>query len=360
MILRRPYAFLIKYFRVIHLILFVLFGYITYMANNILSFFKEYIEYSGNIDVISSEYISYFMFVSIVLIAVISVIIFLLMRYKKKPKLFYVILIVVSVISLILFLYLYGNIRMLESNIITGREVRLLRDFSRFNFWILFITCIPVLIRGLGFDIKKFNFNRDLQDLRLEEKDSEEVEVSIDLSSDRIKRTGRRTFRELKYYYLENKLIINIILCVIGVILIMVFPFNRYVVNRDLKEGEVFDTNSFNISINESFISDRNRISRDNSYVILKVSVKGKTNKYKLDMDKLVLSVSDKKYVPSMKYYYYFDDIGRGYRENILNTDSYEDYILVYNISNVKEGDKLSFSYVGSDRKIMLSPKDLD
>ena len=121
----------------------------------------------------------------------------------------------------------------------TGREVRLLRDFSRFNFWILIITCIPVLIRGLGFDIKKFNFNRDLQDLRLEEKDSEEVEVSIDLSSDRIKRTGRRTVRELKYYYLENKLVINIILVVTVVIFIMIFPFNRYVVNRDLNEGDV-------------------------------------------------------------------------------------------------------------------------
>ena len=63
MILRRPYAFLIKHFRLIHLILFVLFGYITYKANNMLSFFKEYISNNGNIVFNSSEYISYYIFV---------------------------------------------------------------------------------------------------------------------------------------------------------------------------------------------------------------------------------------------------------------------------------------------------------
>jgi len=360
MILRRPYAFLIKHFRIIHLVLFVLFGYMAYMANNILSFFKEYIKYNGNIDVIASEYISYFIFVSVVLIIVISSVIFLLMKYKKKPKLFYIILVVVSGISLILFLYLYGNIRTLEANIMSGKNIRLLRDISRFNFLILFITSIPVLVRGLGFDIKKFNFNSDLQELNLEAKDSEEVEVNIDLSSEKLKRTGRRTFRELKYYYLENRLIINIIIGFVGVLFIMIFPFNRFVINRNLNEGEIFSTNNFNIKINESFISDRNRISRNNSYVILKVSVKGNVKKYRMDMDELVLSVGDKKYIPSMKYYYYFDDVGRGYRENILSTNEYEDYVLIYNIDNVNDKDKLSFNYVKSNRNIKLSPEILD
>jgi len=64
MILRRPYAFLIKYFRLIHLVLFGLFGYVTYKANNILSFFKDYISNNGNFVIDSSEYISYFIFVS--------------------------------------------------------------------------------------------------------------------------------------------------------------------------------------------------------------------------------------------------------------------------------------------------------
>ena len=45
MVFRRPYAFLIKYFRLIHIILFILFAYITFKANSILTFFKDYINY---------------------------------------------------------------------------------------------------------------------------------------------------------------------------------------------------------------------------------------------------------------------------------------------------------------------------
>lgn len=360
MILRRPYAFLIKYFRIIHLILFGLYAYITYKANNILSFFKDYINNNGNIDIVSSEYLGYFIFVSIILIIGISIIIYFLMRYKKKPRLFYIILICVSFISCILFIYLYGNIRELETSVLSGRSIRLFRDISRIHFWGLFITCIPILIRGLGFDIKKFNFNGDLQELKLEAKDSEEVEVNIDLSSDGIKRTGRKIGREFKYYYLENKFVINIILGIIGIILFFAFPFNMFVVNRNLNEGEILGTSGFNIRVDESYVSNRNRISKNNSYIILKVSIKGKDNKYILDLDKFVLSSKDNNYIPSLKYYYYFTDVGKGYRNNVLNTSEYEEYILIYNINSSDIEEKLTFNYLGSDREFKLSPKELD
>lgn len=359
MILRRPYAFLIKYFRLIHLILFVIFAYITYKANNILSFFKDYINNNGNIDIVSSEYISYFIFMGIILIVGISIVIYFLMRYKKKPRLFYIILIVISIISCILFIYLYSNIRLLETSILSGRSIRLFRDISRMHFWGLFITCIPILIRGLGFDVKKFNFNKDLQELKLEEKDSEEVEVNIDLSSDGVKRTGRKITREFKYYYLENKFIINIILVIVGIILFFAFPFNMFVINGNLNEGQVLGTSGFNIRVDESYVSDRNRISKNNSYVILKISVKGKSNKYILDLDELVLSSKNNDYIPSLKYYYYFSDVGKGYKNNVLNTSEYEEYILIYNIKNEDKDEKLTFNYLGSDRKIKLSPKEL-
>ncbi len=360
MILRRPYAFLIKHFRLIHLILFVLFGYITYKANNMLSFFKDYISNNGNFVFSASEYINYFIFVSIFLICVISIIVFFLMRYKKKPKLFYIVLIVVSVLSFILFIYLYNSIKILEISVVSGREIRFLRDISGFNFWMLFLLCIPVLIRGLGFDIKKFNFSSDLQELKLDERDNEEVEVNIDLSSDGVKRTGRRIGRELKYYYVENKFILNIIFGIIVVVLVLMYPFNTFVVNRDLNEGEILGTSYFNIKINESFVSDRNRTSKDNSYVILNVSVIGKIDKYKLDLDELVLDSGDNKYIPSLKYYLYFSDIGNGYKNNVLSTNEYSEYILVYNIKSDDKDNKLMFSYLGNEKEIKLSPKDLD
>lgn len=360
MILRRPYAFLIKHFRLIHMVLFVLFAYMTYMANNILSFFKEYIEYNGNIEVISSDYISFFIFVSVVLISVISVVIFLLMRYKKKPRILYILLIIVSVISSIIFIYLYNNIRILETGILIAREIRLLRDVSRFNLYVLFVTCIPVLIRGLGFDIKKFNFSSDLHELKLEAKDSEEVEVSVDLSSDGVKRTGRKLTREFGYYYAENKFFINIILSVVGIILFMMFPFNKFILNRNLSEGEILGTGNFNIKVIDSYVSERKRISKDNSYVILKVELRGKTSKYKLDLDEFVLEGKNNNYVPSMKYYYYFSDLGIGYKSQVLDTENYKEYLLIYNIKNEDKDHNFKLNYIDSERKIKLSPEILD
>ena len=58
MILRRPYAFLIKHFRLIHLILFALLAIITYNASTVLNFFKDYITANGNMEILSSNYIN--------------------------------------------------------------------------------------------------------------------------------------------------------------------------------------------------------------------------------------------------------------------------------------------------------------
>ena len=63
MILRRPYGFLIKHFRLLHLILFFMFAYITSRANNILNFFKDYIIVNNNMEVVSENYINVSMFI---------------------------------------------------------------------------------------------------------------------------------------------------------------------------------------------------------------------------------------------------------------------------------------------------------
>lgn len=360
MILRRPYAFLIKHFRFIHLILFILFAYIAVKANGILSFFKEYISINGNIEVIASNYTSSFIYISIVLIIALSVVIYLLMRYKNKPRTLYVFTILISIVSLVMFIYLFSNIKELETTVMSGKAIRLLRDISRINFWALCIISIPILVRGLGFDIKKFNFTKDIADLKLEEKDSEEVEVSVDISTNTIKRTGNRLGRELRYYYIENKFIINIILAVVVVILIIMFPFNKFVINRDINEGDGLNTNYFNLKIEDSFISERNRISKNNSYVILIIDVKGKVNNYSLKLDEFVLKGENNDYIPSLKYYNYFKDLGVGYDKEVLDTNEYKKYLLIYNIKNEDKDSNFSLNYLGNGRKIKLSPENLD
>ena len=91
--------------------------------------------------------------------------------------------------------------------------------------------------------------------------------------------------------------------------------------------------------------------------MILKISVIGKVSKYSLDLDEFVLEGKNNNYVPSQKFYLYFNDIGIGYRNNILDTTSYKDYILVFNINNIDKDSNFIFRYVDNDRGIKISPE---
>lgn len=360
MILRRPYAFLIKHFRIIHLIMFAFLAYLTFKSSNIVNFFKDYISYNGNIEVISSNYLDIITFIAALFITILSLTIYFLMRYKQKPRMLYIIIIIITILSTILSFYLYTQIRILEITSMPAREIRLLRDFSRFNYWGLFIITIPILIRGLGFDIKKFNFTKDIADLKLEIEDSEEVEIAPTINSESIMTLGRKYQRELKYYYLENKIFINIIIVAITLILILIFPIDKYVINRDLNEGEILGTNNFNIKVIDSYFSDYKRINPNSSYLIVKFSAKAKTAKVSLNLDYITVQSKNREYVPSLKYYYYFEDIGTGYHKENLSTETYNTYILIYNIDAIDKSSNLTLNYLGNKRKIKLSPTYLD
>lgn len=360
MVLRRPYAFLIKHFRLIHIILFLLLAYLAFQANNILKFFKDYIANSINMEIIASNYINSFIFISVVIIILLSITIYYLMKYKNKPKRLYAITIISSIVGIIFFIYLTSSIKTLETSIFSARQIRLLRDISRINFWLFLVTSIPILVRGLGFDIKKFDFNKDLEELKLEEKDSEEVEVNVDLSGAKIERKGRQIRRELNYYYKENKFFINIILGVVLLILIIMFPFNKLVIHGTIGENQLMSTNYYNLKVTDSYISEKKRTSINNSYVIVKIDIKGKYNKYSLNLDNLVLEGKNNKYIPSLKYYNYYSDLGLGYRREYLDTDEYKSYILIYNIDNIDRDSKLIIHYLAEDKKIKLSPEKIN
>ena len=88
MILKKPYAFLIKNFRLIHLILTGLIGYLLFRTFNLYNFFSRYVEnvYATLGDALPSNYITVFMFLVSIIIIVFSLAMFLLMQKKDKPK----------------------------------------------------------------------------------------------------------------------------------------------------------------------------------------------------------------------------------------------------------------------------------
>ena len=79
MILRKPYAFLIKYFQKINILLLLLVGYVFYKDLQIYKFVKEYLAtsvYNPTIDSISN-YANFTIYLAFILVIIISIILFI-------------------------------------------------------------------------------------------------------------------------------------------------------------------------------------------------------------------------------------------------------------------------------------------
>ena len=91
MVLRKPYAFLIKHFRMIHILLGIFMSFLLYKTYAVYKFFNTYLAESkfNVLENISSKYITISMFFSIIIIIGITVVVLWLMNFKKKPVKYY-------------------------------------------------------------------------------------------------------------------------------------------------------------------------------------------------------------------------------------------------------------------------------
>ena len=175
MILKKPYAFLIKNFRLIHLILTGLIGYLLFRTFNLYNFFSRYVEnvYATLGDALPSNYITIFMFLVSIIIIVFSLAMFLLMKKKDKPKNLYIGLssyYILYFIGLILYFVLFKS---METSQMTIRNAMIIRDLTFIIIFPQAALLILSLIRAVGFDIKRFNFSKDLKELDINEEDNE-------------------------------------------------------------------------------------------------------------------------------------------------------------------------------------------
>ena len=175
MILRKPFAILIKYFKVIHLILAAFAIYLTIKTNAILNFFSTYIADVTNVagtDLTGTLYNS-LMFWAIFIMIIGSIIIAALMAFKKKPIVFYVINILIYIYVVVIFFVSRSIVSSLEIGLVEIRTLKLVQDFITTAFLLEFVNLILLCIRATVFDIKKFDFVKDLEELEVTDIDNE-------------------------------------------------------------------------------------------------------------------------------------------------------------------------------------------
>ena len=240
MIIRKPYAFLIKNFKKIHVVLLLLSLFVAYKLFDVSSFVGEFMDFgiydSYNNSI--SRHITFSLQMALILIVIGCCALILLLRHKKKPWKAYLIPLV-EYFALIFVLGMVKGFFNSYTDGVSSTDLRMSRDLLMI-FLIAQLPAIGIFImRTFGLDINKFSFNTDEEFLELSEADREEFEVRLDIDKNTIKRTFRRLFRNIGYVYKEHKLICNTIISLIFIVIIYNIYAFVFITNKSYKQGEV-------------------------------------------------------------------------------------------------------------------------
>lgn len=363
MILKKPYAFFIKMFKPIHLILSILVLYLISLSNDILRFLNNYM-YSSE-SVVAEEIIESLINNSFYFIPVAMIILFLILlsvMYKKnKPVIFYFVGIFSFIIVLVINIYTINFLNILVENIVSIKAIKLIHDLVLINMLIESGCLVFLFVRGVGIDFKKFDFNSDISQFEMNESDKEEFEVNVNIDFNERKRKRKESFRNLKYLYIENKLIINIFIIIALLLLSIetIYFVKKY--NEVNKENVYYSTDLFTFKVNSTTLLNTdfqgNRIT-ENYLLIVDANIKPRYSNQKLYLNDFSLRVENFLFKPIEKYYDKLIDLGNLYQEQILDM-GYTDYLFVFEIPEKYISSDMSFRYTseGNIISVSLNPK---
>lgn len=370
MILRKPYALLIKNFRLIHIILSLMMIYLFYKTNAILSFLGEYIG-SSQIKISSDVLNSLFDPIFIVLVAFIilfTLIIMSLMAFKKKPVKLYIYNIIVYIFSTIVYIAAFKTMEKLQFGLLDVKTLKLIQDFILTTLIFQITTILITIVRATGFNIKSFNFEEDLEKLEIDEADNEEFEVNIDVDTDKLLRKIKKKIRYMRYIYIENMLFINILAIIFVSCFSLFIYFNTDVYSKTYSKNESFKTVRFILGTNESYktkyLNDSTKLDDGYQLIVVRINVKRiYSKKIGLETGRFVLFANEEPYYHTTKYKDYLKDIGETYINNTISSDQFDHYILVFKVNENDMNNKMILKYtdfINDDIKIDINPIDLN
>lgn len=356
MILRKPYKFLIKHFKMIHFILFLPVVYLIIKTNAIVKFFGNYVNNSFNYSYIGNlagNYINLFMYLAIIIIILGAITIYYLMKQKEKSTKLYIGMIVYYILLFIMLTITHNILSDIERKELTAQASRAYRDISIIVVAPGYFFAFYTIFRGLGFDIKSFKFEIDLKDLDINEEDNEEFEFVLGVETYKYKRTFRRFIREFRYYILENKFIFICLSVIASFIVITILYMHFGVYNKTYSKDKTFSHSAFTLTMQDSYLTNMdyngNQMGKDKYYLVLKINVANNSNRKEiLDTTNFRLQVKDGYVVPTLDRSEYFVDIAAPYYGEKLKPNTDNTYNLVYELTK----EQLKNSY---DLKILES-----
>jgi len=370
MIIRKPYTFFIKYFKRIHIALLVICLFIFFKYSRIISFLNEYMNlgvYDKTNDPIS-HYIPFYLQIIILVVAIISFIFIILLRRKNKPWKLYLIpfitYFIMFIINLLISVYFNSFSGAFERS-----QIILYRDIAIFINILQFPSILLLIVRILGIDIKKFNFQLDKEYLELSQEDQGEFEINIDFDKYAVERFGRKLLRNLNYFYMEHKMIVYIALAVISILLVrnIVTSISSH---KTYSQGDTYTANGYTIKVNNVYYTDKSFngdiISDTNAFVVVDVTITNNAAMRDINIDHFHLFNGTSDYTESSKTNeVYFKDIGPIYDGSELGRGKSKTFLMIFKVKkDLKPNRFVLFyqEYHGSNtylRKIKLKVNNL-
>jgi len=365
MVLKKPYALLIKYFRHIHVFLAAVTAVILFSLYNIYSVFSTYTTngwLSAKNMILDHNYISSFLVILIIINVTVLVVLYILMKYKDKPRLFYILSIIINILLAVLLIFDNSVFNQITQDAITSSTLRLYRDISAISLLVVGILLLILLIRSVGFDIQKFDFGKDLQEFKVTSEDSEEFELQLEVDDEEYKRRIRKRIREFKIYYKENKFIVNTIFTIIAVIIIFILS-SIFIFNNTYKEQKnVKIDKGIRLRVNNSYITQYNDYGEkitDDMILIVEFNIINTSDKsYSIDTNMLNISQEGSVIHPITTEYTEFFMHGIGYTNQTLEKSTDQSYYVIYEIEKQDKYNKLFLTY--NNKKIRIKPKELE
>lgn len=377
MIIKKPYAFLIKNFRIIHAILFVLIAFLAVKSMDVHDFFTAYLSNHAYTDTanLAAQYINFPMYLATVLVALVSLLIYYILSLKNKDRKIYMYSVIYYLGLIAYFIFMYIVLKNLSGSTFSVEKVRDYRDITLIAFIPQIIFAAIIFVRALGFNIKQFEFKKDLEEMNIDVSDSEEIEVNVGSDSYKIMRTIRKGLRLSKYFILENKLFVIIVSSIFTLIITLSVISGIDVYKEDVAMNQNFIANNLNYVIDDSYITkydmNNNEINKNINYLLVGVTVKNNTTKKaELTRESFRLLINNEMLFPNMTVSNYFLDLGRvfktitiepGYEEKfyltfeIKDEDLSNDYMLkVY--SKIQTSKELGQEY----KSVIVKPTNLD
>ncbi len=372
MIIKKPFAFIVQKFKLLHFTILIPIIYLIYKYFNFGQFFNRFVVdgYITNINNAPDIYYSVLTVFASLLVIIFSILLTVLFKKKNKNYYPYLLLTLFYIVVFVFSVFSKGIlINAVNANLSSSTSL-IIRSLISIVFYGLIVSTFIIFMLAFGFDFRSGDFIDVKEEIYLDEEDSEEVEVNLGNDDYKFKRWVNRYIREVKYYVIENKNVFKVLGGILGVIIL--FFVGRYIISlsRIVRVDQSFSHSKINLTFKESMLTTLdytgNTLREGKVYLAVKVVAKNTTNDLlnittsdfclEISKDNCIYPILDKsgKFI-DVATPYYGEKIGQG--------KTYE-YVLVYELEDTQIKGKYKIKVLDSltykENKVVANYKEVN